>query len=250
MTPVREDRAPRRVLEAGTVVYAVGDIHGRADLLDRLVAGIEADARTRSEPRKVLVYLGDYVDRGPDSRLVIDRLIAQGGDGIERVFLKGNHEDAMLRFLDDAAVGRSWLGFGGDATLLSYGVDPFDVPPGATSRFEYVRARFRENLPAEHRAFLEGLASLHAEGGYFFAHAGVRPGVALNRQNPEDLMWIREEFLHSREDFGKVVVHGHTIRPRPEVRPNRIGVDTGAVFSDVLTCVVLSGAGHGFIQTS
>ncbi len=249
MTPVREGRAPPRGVEAGSVVYAVGDIHGRADLLDRLVDKIGADARTRPEPRKVLVYLGDYVDRGPDSRRTIDRLIAQGGDGFERVFLKGNHEDAMLRFLDDAAAGPSWMGFGGAATLSSYGVDAFAAPPDGTGRLEHIRARLRDNLPGEHRAFLEGLAPHHTEGGYFFAHAGVRPGVALDRQDPMDLMWIRDEFLDSREDFGKIVVHGHSIRPWPEVRPNRIGIDTGAFASGVLTSVVLSRAGRGFIQT-
>ncbi|MBT5432477.1 MAG: metallophosphoesterase family protein [Alphaproteobacteria bacterium] len=232
-----------------TVVYSVGDIHGRVELLERLHDKICADAAGRSETRKVLVYLGDYVDRGLESRQVIEHLLAQGGDDLERVFLKGNHEDAMLRFLDETGIGRSWMGFGGDATLYSYGVDVFGAPPDGVDRMDHIQAQLREKLPQEHIAFLESLTLYHQEGGFFFAHAGVKPGQPLHQQDPNDLMWIRDEFLDSRSEFGKVIVHGHTIQPQPMVRPNRIGIDTGAFASGVLTCLVLSGAEHSFIQT-
>ena len=231
------------------VVYAVGDIHGRADLLDRLHAKIAADAAARPQRRKVLVYLGDYVDRGHESRQVIDRLLAPPADGLQRVFLKGNHEDAMLGFLEDVSIGPAWMGFGGDATLLSYNVDVHAGPPDGVDRLAHIQARLLERLPADHREFLRRLVLSHAEGDYFFAHAGVRPGVALTQQTAQDLMWIRDDFLYSRKDFGKVVVHGHSIEMEPVVTANRIGIDTGAFATGVLTALVLEGAGRSFLKT-
>lgn len=232
---------------AGTVVYAVGDIHGRADLLDRLLARVREDAAARSERRKVLVFLGDYIDRGPESRRVIDLLAAEDPDGPERVFLKGNHEDAMLGFLASPEIGFQWLGFGGAATLRSYGVDPHAAH--VDGGFELLRRELARALPLSHRRFLDRLALCHEEGDYLFVHAGVRPGIPLDRQDPDDLIWIRGAFLESREDFGKTVVHGHSIAPLPELRANRIGIDTGAFATGVLTCLVLRGARRAFIQT-
>lgn len=232
-----------------TVVYAVGDVHGRADLLERLLVKIRTDAAQRSQGHKVLVYLGDYVDRGLESRAVIESLLAQGGDGLERVFLKGNHEDAMLQFLDSTEIGSSWMGFGGDATLYSYGVDVFGTPPEGVERLNHIQEQLRANTPPEHVAFLEGLELYHQEGDYFFVHAGVRPGLGLGDQDANDMMWIRDEFLNSTANFGKVVVHGHSIKPQPVVRSNRIGIDTGAFATGVLTCLVLAGAEQSFIQT-
>lgn len=232
-----------------TVVYAVGDVHGRADLLERLLDKIRADAAQRPQDRKVLVYLGDYVDRGLESRAVIDSLMGQSGDGLERVFLKGNHEDAMLQFLDSTEIGSSWMGFGGDATLYSYGVDVFGAPPEGVERLDHIQEQLRANTPPEHVAFLEGLELYHQEGDYFFVHAGVRPGLGLGDQDPNDMMWIRDEFLNSKDNFGKVVVHGHSIKPQPVVRANRIGIDTGAFATGVLTCLVLAGTEQTFIQT-
>ncbi len=232
-----------------TVVYAVGDVHGRADLLERLLVKIRTDAAQRSQGHKVLVYLGDYVDRGLESRAVIESLLAQGGDGLERVFLKGNHEDAMLQFLDSTEIGSSWMGFGGDATLYSYGVDVFGTPPEGVERLDHIQEQLRANTPPEHVAFLEGLELYHQEGDYFFVHAGVRPGLGLGDQDANDMMWIRDEFLNSTANFGKVVVHGHSIKPQPVVRSNRIGIDTGAFATGVLTCLVLAGAEQSFIQT-
>jgi serine/threonine protein phosphatase 1 len=231
------------------VVYAVGDVHGRVDLLDRLVGKIRADAAARPQERKVLVYLGDYVDRGLESRQVIDHLLDQHGDGLERVFLKGNHEDAMLRFLDSTDIGPSWMGFGGDATLYAYGVDVFGAPPEGVERMDHIQQQLRGKISESHVAFLEGLELFHQEGDYFFVHAGVRPGFDLGAQDPDDMMWIRDEFLSSSENFGKVIVHGHSIKTEPVVRANRIGIDTGAFATGVLTCLVLSGTEQTFLQT-
>ena len=232
-----------------SVVYAVGDIHGRDDLLDRLHAKIAADADRRDRARRVIVYLGDYVDRGLESRQVIDRLIDPPDDGFERVFLKGNHEDAMVQFLDDTGIGPSWMSFGGDATLYSYGVDVYATPPEGAERLEHIQARLREALPGTHRRFLEDLVTSHVEGDYMFVHAGVRPGVPLHMQSGEDLMWIRDEFLYSRKDFGKVIVHGHSIETKPVVQANRIGIDTGAFATGVLTALALAGTDRAFLST-
>ena len=237
-------------MSGDTIVYAVGDIHGRADLLEVLTRRILDDAAGRRQERKVIVFLGDYVDRGDSSRGVIDFLIdaARSDDGFERVFLKGNHEDAMMRFLAGEGGGKWWIErLGGAATLRSYGVDV----PSWRGILESARHRLRRNLPDSHAAFLESLKLVHREDGHLFVHAGLRPGVPLDEQDPEDLLWIRDEFLHSNADFGGVVVHGHTICWNgPEIRSNRIGIDTGACVTGVLTCLVLSPGRMDFLQTS
>ena len=228
-----------------TVVYAIGDVHGRLDLLGELERKIVRDAEARGESRKVIVYLGDYVDRGYESRGVIDHLMAPGPGGFERVFLKGNHEEFLLRFLQDSSVAGVWFANGGIETLMSYGVE-VSMSPADASR---VHADFRSAFPDAHRAFMEGLQVMHREGGYTFVHAGVRPGVALEDQNPEDLLWIRSDFLEDPRDHGAVIVHGHTVGEHPVDRANRIGVDTGAYATSELTCAVLAGAERGFIST-
>jgi serine/threonine protein phosphatase 1 len=239
--------------EAATVpegirVYAVGDIHGRADLLDRLTNEIIFDSSEwrRAGGRCVVVYLGDYVDRGPDSFGVIDALL-NPPSAFEPIFLLGNHDQVVLDFLNDASVYRVWREFGAMETLLSYAVRPprFD-DDGA---FEKTREEFEKALPASHLKFLHGLQHYAEIGGYYFAHAGVRPGVALKDQAVADLLWIRGEFLDSSADFGAVVVHGHSPTEEPVVRANRIGVDTGAYVTGRLTAVVLEGAEHRFLHT-
>jgi serine/threonine protein phosphatase 1 len=228
-------------------LYAIGDIHGRADLLRDLQALIASDAGAAPEPRRRIVYLGDYVDRGPDSHLVLDLLALHPLDDFEHVHLKGNHEAALLRFLDDVEIAPTWLGFGGDATLRSYGVavpDPFDIPA-----LMQTQRLLNAVLPPSHHRFLQGLATTHVEGEFFFAHAGVRPGVPLDRQEEDDLLWIRDPFLRSTADFGKIVVHGHSIAREVDFQPNRIGIDTGAYASDHLTCLVITAAGMSLLQT-
>ncbi|MCE2509408.1 MAG: serine/threonine protein phosphatase [Alphaproteobacteria bacterium] len=232
----------------GTVAYAIGDIHGRVDLLEELQAKIQEDARTQAGKRHVVVYLGDYVDRGLTSREVIDRLIEDPLPGFESVHLKGNHEDAMLKFLHDTDIAPGWLAYGGDATLYSYGVT---VPrsPLTPDKLSTMQAEFARKLPGRHLEFLSALDLRHEEGDYFFVHAGVRPGRSLEEQSEEDLLWIRDAFLFSADDFGKIIVHGHTISPKPEFQPNRIGIDTGAFASGVLTCLVLDGTEQRILQT-
>lgn len=242
-----EDARPQAKAPAGARIYAVGDIHGRSDLLDRMHDMIRADARDARSAAKIVVYLGDYVDRGDDSRGVVDRLIARPLAGFRAVALRGNHEAFLLRFLEDPEVGPAWIANGGDATLYSYGVDWRQAL--LDGDLAGVSEALRGALPADHLAFFQELALSDVEGDYLFVHAGIRPGVALDAQSPDDLMWIRSEFLDSPIDHGRVVVHGHTISDRPEVRDNRIGIDTGAFATGRLTCVVLEGANRRVLQT-
>ncbi len=232
---------------AGTRLYAVGDIHGRADLLDRLARKIAQDLVTLPAQKAVTVFLGDYVDRGLDSRGVLERL-AKADFPTPFIALRGNHEDAMLRFLDDPPVLKQWAMFGGLTTLTSYGVDPGrEMCLGGAPA---VQVALLSQFPPAHRRFLEETKFSAEFGDYFFCHAGVRPHVPLDRQDPGDLMWIRYEFLEYRGDFGKVVVHGHTPHTKVENLGNRINLDTHAFKSGVLTAVALEGEERRFIDTS
>lgn len=233
---------------AATRVYAIGDIHGQADLLARLHGQIQRDALDFDGDRLVVVYLGDYVDRGLKSREVIDCLIDRPLNGFESIYLKGNHEEALLDFLADPRRGADWMAYGGDATLLSYGVG-LEGPRTHPATLERAREILKRNLPARHLDFFRNLRLSHEEGDFLFVHAGIRPGVKPNEQSAHDMLWIRNDFLDSRADFGKVVVHGHSISGTPEERPNRIGIDTGAFMSDCLTAVVIEDAAHRFLQT-
>ena len=235
----------------GTRVYAIGDIHGRMDLLGRLLRRIGTDALRARAERKVLVCLGDYVDRGPASRAVLDCLAGTPMPGFETHFLLGNHEDIMLTFLTDPGFGANWVANGGDATLESYAVEVPDPRLGCFGANDFRRAarELRAALPKTHLAFLRGLERSHIEGDYLFVHAGIRPGVALVKQNPDDLIWIRRDFVADTRAHEKLVVHGHTIVDEPEVRPNRIGIDTGAWRSGHLTALVLEGDHVDFIAT-
>lgn len=233
----------------GLRVYAIGDIHGRADLLERLLQLIEADFQDRPAARGRIVYLGDYVDRGPDSRGVIDILLADPPAGLDAVHLKGNHEDFLLRFADGGATGETWLMNGGGATMASYGVAEAADTFHAIWHLDEIRRNFVDAMPAAHDVFFRALALYHVEGDYLFVHAGLRPGVALERQSAEDMMWIRDDFLRAESDFGHVVVHGHSARPDPVERPNRIGIDTMAYRSGRLTALVLEGTSRRYLAT-
>jgi serine/threonine protein phosphatase 1 len=228
-------------LPPGQRVYAVGDVHGCLERLEAMHALIAEDLVARPADDAVLVHLGDYVDRGPDSAGVVARL-ADGGTlpGVPTVNLMGNHEEMMLAALaiGEAEATELWLSNGGADSLLSW-----DVPRSAQPK------EWASYLPRPHLLFLRDLAVRHAVGGYLFVHAGIRPGIPLERQSRHDLMWIREPFLSFKEPFGPVVVHGHTPRQEPVVRPNRIGIDTGAVMGGVLTCAVLEEDRLGFITT-
>jgi serine/threonine protein phosphatase 1 len=235
-------------LPPGQLVYAVGDIHGRADLLALLLEQIEADAaRSARAERRSLVFVGDYIDRGPDSRRVVE-LLGALPQGFDAHFLKGNHEAILLDFLRDPSCLGQWLANGAAATFESYGVDVAGlVRAGAEP--ESWQTAFLDELPEEHRRFFESLELMVALGDYLFVHAGVRPSVPLEAQDPQDLVWIRGEFLRSGENFGKVVVHGHTPTAVPEMRENRIGIDTGAVFTNRLTALRLQDGSRRLLQT-
>jgi serine/threonine protein phosphatase 1 len=234
---------------AGTLVYAIGDIHGRSDLLKKLHRRIVADAATKSASRKVIVYLGDYVDRGPDSCGVIDLILDQAPKGFTLVFLRGNHEKIMLEFLEDTSSAPVWLRNGAVPTFDSYGIRASEQLQPGDAELQRLQAELKAKLPRRHVDFLKSLQNLHVEGDYAFVHAGVKPGVALAEQREEDLLWIRGEFLASTADHGHMIVHGHTILPDVQFAPNRIGIDTGAFYSDRLTCLALEGDTRRIIQT-
>jgi len=229
----------------GIRVYAIGDIHGRLDLLQKLWALIEDDS-SETSLRKVIIFVGDYVDRGPDSKGVIDFLLKIGKDH-EVVCLRGNHDQAILDFVQDAGFYRTWKPFGAPQTLLSYGVTPpqFEDEP----ELEKARAEFVANCPREHFDFFASLPCSHELGDYFFVHAGVRPGIPLKQQDPQDMLWIRELFLLSGADFGKVIVYGHTPVAQAGRRGDRVGIDTGAYATGRLSAAVFEGQSCRFLAT-
>ncbi len=239
---------PPRVPE-GMRVYAIGDVHGRIDLVHQLEARIAADAAAQPERcSNLLVYLGDYVDRGFDSRQVIEHLTGPPPEGFDRVLLLGNHDLWFRTFLAGEPVGESWLRFGGDATLLSYGVPlAFDQPE--ETRLAAAQAVLASKIPDSHRLLLNALELMLPVGDYLFVHAGIRPGVPLDKQIEHDVLWIREPFLSWSGECGKIIVHGHTVEDEPVLRRNRIGIDTGACFNGNLTCLVLEGDSRRFIAT-
>lgn len=224
----------------GLRVYAVGDIHGSLGLFERLMYMIGEDIgrHCNGDVVPVIVFLGDYIDRGTDSRGVVERLIQGPIDGVDCRFLLGNHEASLLQFLQEPAKSADWLSFGGAETIASYGVR-VSVGIREASRCAALRDRFRDALPDTHIAFLSGLETLVEFGDYAFVHAGIKPGRALARQRLQDLLWIREPFLSDHRRHERVVVHGHTVVESPEVRDNRIAIDTGAYASGVLTSLVL-----------
>ena len=214
------------------VVYAVGDIHGCHDLLVEAEKRIVADGAGRPG-RHLIVHLGDYVDRGPRSADVLDRLTGPAPRGFTRVCLAGNHDEGMLRFLEDPGRNMPWLEFGGDATLRSYGLDIVHLlrhmPPGRLA------AVIREAIPQRHVDFLRDLPISLNVGRHIFVHAGLQPGLPLEDQQDEDLMWIREPFLTEGHGLDFTVVHGHTPSSEPSFGPGRIGIDTGAYMTGRLT---------------
>jgi serine/threonine protein phosphatase 1 len=233
----------------GRLVYAVGDVHGRLDVLEPLLNHIVQDARvTRPAERPLLVFLGDYVDRGPESRQVVDRVLQMRAEGeFEVAALKGNHEEALLQFLVDPAFATTWMEHGGGPTLASYGVQPCAMRTDAGA-WALVREGFDKALPEAHRRFYHQLEMVRVVGDYAFVHAGVRPGVALEAQSAHDLLWIRYEFLNDRGPFDKVIVHGHTPAEEPQMLGHRLGLDTGAYATGVLTAVRLYGVEQRLMQ--
>ncbi|MEH2552108.1 serine/threonine protein phosphatase 1 [Bradyrhizobium sp. AZCC 2262] len=224
-----------------TRIYAVGDIHGRADLLSEIIARIDDDIRRRPIAHTIEVYLGDYVDRGPQSKTVIDlltvRLVANGA-----VCLRGNHEAVMEGFLQDPAILEYWLPLGGMQTLASYGIELHENETAFS-----LHRRFLDAFPRAHELFMQCLRNQFSCGDFLFVHAGIRPGVPLDDQDPNDLIWIRDEFLDDTRSHKRFIVHGHTPVPHPEIRRNRINIDTGAWRTGALTCVAIEGSTKLFL---
>jgi len=249
---LRKIGAPGRVaaprVPEGAVVYAIGDIHGRLDLLKGMISFIDDDEVAAPTNPKSIVFLGDYIDRGPDPKGVIDAITALQRSGRHRVTtLMGNHESALLSFLDNDQIGPDWVKHGGSSTLRSYGV----IPPGgagSADTWQLAQAAFAKALSVEHLTFLRSLKLWEEVGDYLFVHAGVRPGVPMDRQSTRDLLWIRQDFLVADRAHRKTIVHGHTSSAEPIEGDGRIGVDTGAYATGVLTAVRLEGEGREFMQ--
>ncbi len=229
----------------GMRIYVVGDIHGRLDLLNILHEEICQDASQFPNLQIIQIFLGDYVDRGLDSKGVVDWLIKPPPKGWKRICLKGNHEAMVLDFLDNCNLAKQWQRNGGLETLYSYGVDIKSLR--GEDDPQALQDDFKKVFPKSHVKFFDGLPLFTEFGDYFFAHAGVRPGILLHKQKKQDLLWIRDDFLSSQMDFGKVVVHGHTPTEKPQILPNRINIDTGAYITGDLTCLVLESKWQRFL---
>lgn len=240
--------AERRPSRVGRLVYAVGDVHGRSDLLDLLLSKITADARAHAELHPVVVFLGDYIDRGGDSAGVLERLasLARSAE-LDVAPLMGNHEDLLLRFLRGEPVGPRWVSYGGGAALQSYGVPTPRIDADGEAWNE-ARLRLTAAMPPSHRRLLDGLPMFAEFGDYLFVHAGVRPGVPLEDQVEQDLLTIRRPFLRARKACGRVVVHGHTPAKEVHLGHHRIGVDTGAFATGILSAVRLYGTTRETMQ--
>jgi serine/threonine protein phosphatase 1 len=241
----RKDSGPAGA--RGWRAYAIGDIHGRLDLLEELLAKVHGDIASRPSRKVLLVFVGDLIDRGPNSAQVVERLRTYDHPGVRTMFLLGNHEEVLLRILGgEADLITKWRWFGGTECLNSYGVDTNRL---ASLSDEDALALIREAIPSDHIEFLEGFDDSCRFGDYLFVHAGIRPGIEIDQQRQSDLRWIREPFLFDETDHGFVVVHGHTIRPEVEIRPNRIGIDTGAYKSGILTALAIEGSRSWLLDT-
>lgn len=230
-------------------VYAIGDIHGRCDLLSKINDLIAKDIEQKNYRNMdvIIVYLGDYIDRGSSSKEVIETLISFNND-ITTVFLAGNHEKALLDFLEHPENSEMWLTYGGCDTLKSYGVA--NLPdPNDKSHAKLASLEFKSLLPNSHLQFFKSLQNCYICGDYYFVHAGINPESSLSQQLVQDLLWIREPFLSSEVEFEKFIIHGHTITTEPELKNNRINIDTGAYKTDCLTCIALRGTQKYFLST-
>ena len=237
---------PLPAVPAGQRIYAIGDVHGRLDLLEALIAGIEADDLARGGADTTVILLGDLIDRGPASAGVV-AAVQDWGQRRRVRNLMGNHEEMLLAAMDSDTVLRSFLRFGGRETVLSYLPDPGVYHRASLSE---TRALMHSAIPAAHLEFIRGFEDMITVGDYLFVHAGIRPGVALSDQQSQDLRWIRDPFLGHSDPFGHVVVHGHTIFNEPDVGHNRIGLDTGAYRTGQLTAMGFEGTQRWIIAVN
>ncbi|MEI5687473.1 metallophosphoesterase [Sphingomonas kyungheensis] len=238
--------APTTAIPNGERVYAIGDVHGCADLLDDLLDRIDADDRSRAPARTTMIFLGDLVDRGPASARVLERLRTLAAERPDTHFLLGNHEEVFLEALKgEPKALRMFCRIGGRETILSYGIDAADYD---RMDYEELHVAMRERIPADHQAFLEQFENMVTIGDYAFVHAGVRPGTDLASQRGADLRWIRNPFLDHDRALEKMIVHGHTISDGLDEQVHRIGVDTGAYDTGVLSALGLEGAARWLVQ--
>jgi len=238
----RSPTAPR-----GHRVYAIGDVHGRLDLLEQMLDQIAQDDRARSRAKTTIIFLGDLIDRGPHSAQVVELLRDYRPTFAKAIFLMGNHEEIFLRILEgEMSLLREWLSFGGAECLKSYNLDPTMVKRCSPAEVEKI---LKDAVPNEHQTFLKSFVDTASFGPYLFVHAGIRPGVPLANQDIQDLRWIRNPFLHDERDHGHIVVHGHSIQERIDLRPNRIGLDTGAYRTGILSALGIEGDQRWFLQT-
>ncbi|HVY84676.1 MAG TPA: metallophosphoesterase family protein [Caulobacterales bacterium] len=248
----KQDAQPAAKFVEGRVGYAVGDVHGRVDLLtkmlDLLEARAEADKRGGGEP--IVVFLGDYVDRGPRSADVLNLLLEQRPHGFERHYLKGNHEQSMLSFLEDPLANRGWVMHGGAETLRAYGVQPPQTVGGDDLAWLLAADQLRLKLPDAHRAFLEGLERMAVLGDYAFVHAGIDSARTIEEQLDQDLLWARGRFLADKKRYSHRIVHGHTPVDQPYADQRRVAVDTGAYASGTLSAARFEGEDVSFISVS
>lgn len=231
----------------GYRAYVVGDVHGRLDLLEQILAKIHSELQRRPARKTLLVFVGDLIDRGPSSAQVVERLRTYRREGIRPLFLLGNHEEVLLRILGgEKTLVPSWLKFGGLQCLESYGVDIAELRDRSNDQ---VMQLIQEIVPSNHAEFLRSFIDSCRFGDYLFVHAGIRPGIELEQQRQSDLRWIRGPFLFDETDHGFIVVHGHTISTEIDEQVNRIGIDTGAYRTGVLSALAIEGADRWFIAT-
>lgn len=240
------DSKTQRRGSPGKRCYAIGDVHGRLDLLEQLITEIDAHNAERDPRETAIVLLGDLIDRGPDSRGVIDFVLNFQSRHARLFLISGNHEEMLLRALDgDVTTFQTWMANGGEATARSYGVTMDDL---RDLDGRQMIGKLHGAIPPTHLALLRSAADSIRFGDYLLVHAGIRPGVPLAEQTPADLRWIRRHFLESDIDHGLVVIHGHSTRSAIEARPNRIGIDTGAYRTGTLTAIWIEGTEHGFLR--
>lgn len=241
--------APAPTIPEGQRLYAIGDIHGRLDLLDQLLTRIDADDAARPAARTTLIFLGDLVDRGPDSAGVVERLRQLAASGRDVRFLLGNHEEVFLHAIREEKTEalKFFCRIGGRETILSYGITETDYN---AMDYDELKAALAERVPESHLSFLESFEDLIELGDYLFVHAGIRPGVAIQEQRPRDLRWIREPFLDHAAPHDRMVIHGHTITADVDEHSNRIGIDTGAYASGCLTALGIEGDDRWVLQTA
>lgn len=244
----RKAERPPYAIPDGQRIYAIGDIHGCATLLDSLLDIIASDDAARGPADTLLIFLGDLVDRGPESARVVERVRQLCADPTTARLVKGNHDDVFVRAANGSArAARSLIGIGGGTTLLSYGIDQEEIDHGT---FDDLAALLQRRIPRDHVNFLAGASDRFRIGDFAFVHAGVRPGVALDEQQAADLFWIREPFLDSKADHGAMIVHGHSVTAAVELRTNRIGVDTGAYATGTLSAIGIEGSACWILDTA